>query len=254
MLDPRRMPGLQGASNFRDLGGYPGAHGRPLRWRRLFRSDHLGGLTDTDRQVLREMGVTRAFDFRGIEERAAQPYHLPGLRQHALSIEPTVAQNMAALVEAGLPLTAARMTDLMEALYRRLVHEESPRYAEWFGHLLEDDAPLVFHCTAGKDRTGVAAALLLLALGVPREVVEQDYLYSNQVFRRPPSSGHGGLVPEEALQVLWTVQSRFLHASLDVIEATPGGLERYFEQRLGLSPAARERLMSLYLETPEAAG
>jgi len=248
------MPGLQGASNFRDLGGYPGTQGRPLRWRRLFRSDQLGGLTDADRQVLRALGVTRAFDFRGTEERAAQPYELPGLQQHALSIEPTVAQNMAALVQAGVPLTAARMTELMETLYRRLVHEEAARYAEWFGHLLEDDAPLVFHCTAGKDRTGVAAALLLLALGVPQAVVEQDYLYSNEVFRRPSTAGHGGLVPEEALQVLWTVKASFLHAALDVIVATPGGLERYLEQRLGLSQAARARLASLYLERPDATG
>jgi protein-tyrosine phosphatase len=161
---------------------------------------------------------------------------------------------MAALVQAGVPLTAARMTELMETLYRRLVHEEAARYAEWFGHLLEDDAPLVFHCTAGKDRTGVAAALLLLALGVPQAVVEQDYLYSNEVFRRPSTAGHGGLVPEEALQVLWSVQASFLHAALDVIVATPGGLERYLEQRLGLSQAARARLASLYLDTPDATG
>lgn len=66
---------------------------------------------------------------------------------------------MTALIEAGEPLTAARVTELMEELYRRLVDEEAGRYAEWFGHLLEEDSPLVFHCTAGKDRTGVAAAL-----------------------------------------------------------------------------------------------
>jgi protein-tyrosine phosphatase len=253
MHDPRRLPGLQGATNFRDLGGYPGQDGRPLRWRRLFRSDHLGDLTDADRAAMRALGITRAFDFRGEQERAATPYALDGLRQHALSIEPTVAQNMTALIEAGEPLTAERVTELMVSLYRRLVDEEAGRYAEWFGHLLEDDSPLVFHCTAGKDRTGVAAALVLLALGVSREVVEHDYLFTNQVYRRPHAAGSSGLLPEEALQVLWTVQPRFLNAAFEGIEATPGGLDGYFTQRLKLGPAARARLHQMYLEAPGGA-
>lgn len=246
MQDHRRVPGLQGASNFRDLGGYRGHGGRPLRWGRLFRSDQLSGLTAADRERLRPLGLTRAFDFRGTQERAAQPYALPGLTQYSLAIEPTVAQNMAALVAAGLPLSAERMTELMEELYRRLVDDEAHRFAEWFGHLLDDDAPQVFHCTAGKDRTGVAAALLLLALGVPRDVVAQDYLLTNQLYRRPATlSEH---VPEDALAVLWSVQPRFLDAALDEIDRDPGGLEHYLAQRMKLSPAARERLAQLYLE------
>ena len=248
MHDDRRMPGLQGASNFRDLGGYPGHDGRPLRWRRLFRSDHLGELTAADRETLRTLGVTRSFDFRGTQERAAQPYEVPGLRQHSLAIEPTVAQNMAALVGAGLPLSAERMAGLMEELYRRLVDEEAERFAEWFGHLLDDDTPLVFHCTAGKDRTGVAAALLLLALGVPREVVEHDYLYTNRVYRRPKSTSLAGTVPEDALAVLWGVQPRFLNAALDLIDAEHGGVDRYLTQRMRLDDAARARLAQQYLE------
>lgn len=250
MQDPRRMLGLQGASNFRDLGGYPGRDGRPLRWRRLFRSDHLAELTSADRDMLRALGVTRAFDFRGTQERAAQPYELPGLAQHSLAIEPTVAQNMAALAMAGLPLSAARMATLMEKLYRRLVTDEADRFAQWFGHLLDDDAPLVFHCTAGKDRTGVAAALLLLALGVPREVVEQDYLLTNKVYRRPASAGSP--LPDDVLAVLWSVQPRFLDAALASIEQEHGGVENYPARRMRLSPAARERLAAMYLE-PEPA-
>jgi protein-tyrosine phosphatase len=84
MHDSRRLPGLQGATNFRDLGGYRGQDGRPLRWRRLFRSEHLGGLTESDRQAMRSCGITGAFDFRGEQERAAQPDVLEGQRQHAL--------------------------------------------------------------------------------------------------------------------------------------------------------------------------
>nr|MBP6627696.1 tyrosine-protein phosphatase [Arenimonas sp.] len=68
---PHRVWPLQGASNFRDLGGYPGHEGRPVRWRQLFRSDHLAGLTEADKSLLAGLGLARAFDFRGQAERAA---------------------------------------------------------------------------------------------------------------------------------------------------------------------------------------
>ena len=174
----RRLP-LQGASNFRDLGGYPGAGGRPLRWRRLFRSDHLAQLSEADRATLAALGLSRSLDFRGVDERAATPYELPGVTQHALSIEPTVVQRLKDLVEAGESLDAALAQRLMQELYRALVNDQAHRFAELFEHLLQADAPLVFHCTAGKDRTGLATALVLSALGGPRETIMSDYLLSN---------------------------------------------------------------------------
>lgn len=245
-----RVVRLQGASNFRDLGGYPGHGGRPVRWRRLFRSDHLGALTAEDRQVLRALGVARSFDFRGVHERAAEPCHLPGIEQHSLAIEPTVAQRMDALAAAGIPLDPERMLDLMSGLYERLVDEHAPSYAEFFARLLGDEgqAPLVFHCTAGKDRTGIAAALLLLALGVPHERVEHDFLLSNTLYRRPPHMGSARAIPEAALAVLWTVRASFLQQSLRHIEQRHGGLDCFLEQRLGVGAPERARLAERFLE------
>ena len=75
---PQRVWPLQGATNFRDLGGYPGHGGRPVRWRRLFRSDHLAGLTDADKSLLAGLGLARAFDFRGQAERAADALRAAG--------------------------------------------------------------------------------------------------------------------------------------------------------------------------------
>lgn len=242
---PRLLP-LQGASNFRDLGGYAGHDGRAVRWRRLFRSDHLGGLTPDDHAAVQALGIRRAFDFRGTHESQAQPYAVPGVARHALAIEPTVAQHMLALAEARLPLTAERMVTLMEELYLRLVDHESARFAEWFAHLLDDATPQVFHCTAGKDRTGLAAALLLRALGVPQDVVEADYLLTNTHYRRPASPD--SRVPDEALAVLWSVRPSFLHAALQRIDSHHGGLDAYLEQRLNLGAAQRARLAALYLE------
>jgi protein-tyrosine phosphatase len=243
---PDRVWRLQGATNFRDLGGYPGHGGRPLRWRRLFRSDHLAGLSDADRSTLAALGLARAFDFRGVEERAAAPYDLPGVTQHALSIEPTVVQRMQELAAAGRQLTAAATAELMRELYRSLVNDQAHRFAELFEHLLQADAPLVFHCTAGKDRTGLAAALILSALGVPRALIVQDYLLTNQVFRHPPPPASE--TPAEALAVLWRVEQGFLDAALQVVDDDHGGIERYLGERLGLSAAARAALAERYLQ------
>jgi protein-tyrosine phosphatase len=237
---------LDGATNFRDLGGYVGREGRPLRWRRVFRSDHLGGLSAADHAVLARLNVRAALDFRGAQERAATPYAVPGLEQHALSIEPTVAQRMQEAEDGGRDLTGEMVEGFMRELYRRLVQHQAPRFAEFFGHLLRAQAPLVFHCTAGKDRTGVAAALLLLSLGVPRETVEEDYLLTNAVYR-PPWAPRPGVAPE-VLRALWGVQPSYLATVFDVIDAEPGGAEGYLRRRVGLDDAAFEALAARYLE------
>ncbi len=243
---PDRVWQLQGASNFRDLGGYPGHGGRPVRWRRLFRSAQLGDLTEADHLRLRALGLARAIDLRGLAERAETPYDLPGVAQHSLAIEPTVVQRMQEVAARGGALTGTAVTGLMVDLYRGLVTDQASRFAELFDHLLQADGPLVLHCTAGKDRTGVAVALILLALGVSREDVMADYLLSNELYKRlPPADAE---MPAEALAVLWRVQEGFLSAALQALEADHGGVERYLRQRLGLSEAALDALAARYLE------
>jgi protein-tyrosine phosphatase len=244
---PMRLLRLQGATNFRDLGGYIGREGRPVRWRRLFRSDHLGRLTPDDHASLANLGLHGAIDFRGLVERAASPYQLPGVVQHSLAIEPTVVQWMEALAAAERELTGPIVVGLMEDLYRSLVGDHASRFGELFQQLLRAEGPLVVHCTAGKDRTGVAAALILLALGVSREEVMQDYLLTNEVLE-PPEILHSR-TPREALRVLWRVQESFLGAALDAIEVEHGDVDRYLTHRLGLTPAALDALADRYLES-----
>jgi protein-tyrosine phosphatase len=246
MQPPSRSLQLTGATNFRDLGGYVGREGRRVRWRRIFRSDHLAGLTPRDATLLAELGLARAFDFRGIHERAAAAYELPGVRQHPLPIEPTVVQSLQAIVAAGRNLTARDAVEVMQETYRWFVRDNSHRFAELFHHLLEDDAPLVFHCTAGKDRTGLAAALILHALDVPRETVVEDFLLTNQLYRRPAGAVQSD-TPQEVLDVLWRVRLEFLEAALQAIDGRYGGVGRYLEE-LGVGQRERERLAELYLE------
>ncbi len=246
MQDPPRALPLQGASNFRDLGGYHGHGGRALRWRRVFRSDHLAALTPQDQTQLQALGVARAVDFRGEAERAAQAYALPGVAYHPLTIEPTVVQRAQELLRAGHPLSAQDAVGLMQETYLAFVDANAPRFASLFRLLLESDAPLVFHCTAGKDRTGFAAALILLALGVPREVVMQDYLLTNAYYR--PPTGLASAAPREVLQVLWGVQEDFLDVALHRVDAQYGGITPYLEDVLGVDAAARAELAARYLQ------
>ncbi len=242
-----RSLGLAGASNFRDLGGYVARDGRTVRWRRLFRSDHLAGLTAQDAARLAQIGLARAFDFRGVNERAATPYELPGVAQHTLPIEPTVVQSLQAIVAAGRRLTAHEAMAVMEETYRWFVHHNAHRFAELFRHLLEHDAPLVFHCTAGKDRTGLAAALILHALDVPREVVIEDFLLTNSLYRRPAAAPQTD-TPQEVLDVLWQVRVEFLEAALHAVDTGYGGVDGYLE-RLGVGARERDRLAELYLSS-----
>ena len=244
---PRSLA-LSGASNFRDLGGYAGLDGRVVRWRRIFRSDHLARLTPQDIGLLADLGLARAVDFRGQAESAAQAYALPAVRYHALPIEPTVVQRAKDMAQAGQQITAPIAVRLMQDPYRAFVSDNTQQFAALFAHLLDEDTPLVFHCTAGKDRTGFAAALILLALGVPRDVVMQDYLLTNGLYRRPAELAR--TAPDEVLSVVWRVQQDFLEAALQAVEQDHGGLPQYLERRLGLNAAARERLAQLYLQRP----
>ena len=245
MPAPTRSLSLAGASNFRDLGGYSTHDGRTVRWRRLFRADHLAALTPADLAVLSELGVDRSLDFRGELERESTAYRIPGIRNHALAIEPTVVQSIRALLEAGHDLKAADAVRLMQNTYLGFVHDNAHRFAGFFEHVLDEGGPLVFHCTAGKDRTGFAAALLLTALGVPRPVIMQDYLLTNAYYKRPAVSSTEA--PMEVLQVLWRVQEEFLDVALDALDADYGGVDGYLA-KLGVHEAQRARLATLYLE------
>ena len=243
---PVRHFNLAGASNFRDLGGYPARDGRLVRWRQIFRSNHLGHLTAADIEVLRSLGLKSAFDFRGTEERAAGICALEDIAVHSLPIEPTVVAALRTLIASGTALSSAEAVEVMRDSYRNYVVHNTPRFRALFGHLLEDHAPLVIHCTAGKDRTGFACALILHALGVPDDLIAQDYLLTNRFYRRDPSAGSD--LPEEVKLVLASVEASFLAAAFDAVDAEYGDLDGYFSDGLGLGADERIHLQARYLE------
>jgi protein-tyrosine phosphatase len=243
---PARHFNLAGASNFRDLGGYPGKDGRIVRWRQIFRSNHLGHLTEADAAVLRSLGVKSAFDFRGMEERASALCGIREIEVHSLPVEPTVVASLRAIMNTGTLLSQDHALEVMRESYRNYVQQNTPRFRALFAHLLEDRAPLVIHCTAGKDRTGFACALILHVLGVANEVISEDYLLTNRFYRRDPSASND--LPEDVRQVLASVQPPFLAAAFEAIDADYGDLESYLAGGLGLGTAERTALQARYLE------
>ncbi len=243
---PARHLNLAGASNFRDLGGYSTSDGRTVRWRQIFRSNHLGHLTEEDAAVLRELGVRSAFDFRGAEERNAALCGIPEITVHSLPVEPTVVASLRAIVATGTPLSIDHAVEVMRESYSGYVQHNTQHYRTLFAHLLEDRAPLVIHCTAGKDRTGFACALILHTLGVPQDTISEDYLLTNQFYRRDPS--HSTDLPDEIRQVLGSVQASFLSAAFEAIDANYGDLETYLRDGLGLGKAERAHLEARYLQ------
>ena len=243
---PDRHFNLTGANNFRDLGGYAGKDGRTVRWRRIFRSNHLGHLTEADIAVLRGLGLKSAFDFRGAEERSAALCAMSEITVHSLPVEPTVVAALRARLATGGPLSPNDGIEVMRESYVGYVRQNTQRYRSLFAHLLEDSAPLVIHCTAGKDRTGFACALILHALGVSEDVISEDYLLTNRFYRRDPSASND--LPDDVRQVLSSVQAPFLAAAFEAVCADYGDLETYFTDGLGLGRGERAALEARYLE------
>ena len=243
---PDRHFNLTGASNFRDLGGYAGKDGRTVRWRRIFRSNHLGHLTEADIAVLRGLGLKNAFDFRGADERSAAQCAISEITVHSLPVEPTVVAALRARLANGRALSPSDGIEVMRESYVGYVRQNTQRYRSLFAHLLEDSAPLVIHCTAGKDRTGFACALILHALGVSEDVISEDYLLTNRYYRRDPSASND--LPDDVRQVLSSVQAPFLAAAFEAVCADYGDLESYFTDGLGLGRGERAALEARYLE------
>jgi protein-tyrosine phosphatase len=243
---PVRHLNLQGASNFRDLGGYPTADGRIVRWRQIFRSNHLGHLTAADVAIVRGLRLRSAFDFRGVEERAAAVCGVEEIEVHSLPIEPTVVAALRAKLAAGA-LSAATALEIMRWSYRDYVRHNTHRFRALFAHMLDDRAPLVIHCTAGKDRTGFACALVLHALGVPDESIVEDYLLTNRFYRRDPASASE--LPDDVRQAIGCVEVSFLAAAYDAIRADYGDLENYLKVGLALGDHERAALKARYLQS-----
>lgn len=235
-----RHLGLEGVFNFRDLGGYPTMDGKHVKWGKLFRCDDLHGLTPADKVYLNSIPIVSVVDFRAEQEAAAAPDQLPseGTRYYHLPISPGDMSDVSAFGE----LTAEGVIDLMAQMNEQFVTtpEFIAQYREFF-RLLQDESniPLVFHCSAGKDRTGMGAALILSALGVDEDIIMEDYLLSNKYIISKYSS-YIGANPE--LEPLFSVRYEYLRAGLDKIKEEYGSVENFLTDQLDIDIASFRRM------------
>lgn len=239
---------LPSLSNFRDLGGLPTASGGRTRPGRLYRSPRLTDLSHDDIARLDDQAVVAIVDFRGEKEAEMAPIALsPGLMQRriGLAIEPQAgARIRMAEAQGGVSHEVAHA--IMMNSYRAYVTDHAPTYARFVRLVAAAEGPVIFHCSAGKDRTGFGAALLLAALGVTREAIVADYLRTNTDWQ--PPADIGDRVPESYRRVLLGVDTAYLDAALAALEREYGGAERFVRAALANDDGAFRRFQQTLTE------
>lgn len=234
--DPSRHVELETCCNFRDLGGYPAAGGMRTRWRTLFRADGLISLSDADRDVLRALGIRIVIDLRSdleVQVRGRFVDEVGGVAYHHLPLIDSVPG-----MEQGPE--AAEVADWTDTDY------VARRYATYLDDgaaslqtaldLLADtgNLPAVFHCSVGKDRTGVLAAVVLGLLGVPDEVIVDDYALSASAMtsvleRLRREFAEAGQEVERYAPVILSAQPQSMAGFIDVLRQRFGSFERLAE-------------------------
>ncbi|MFB7663576.1 tyrosine-protein phosphatase [Kitasatospora sp. NPDC056138] len=254
---------LSGVRNFRDVGGLPTADGRSVRHGRLFRSGHLARATPDDVSALVGLGLRLVIDLRGAAELDVDraDVAVPGASRLTLALtDPAQGARFYHLLREG-DLAALRAEldggggeARMIAAYRDRVLGRTEEFGRMLHALTEPGGlPALVHCAAGKDRSGWAVAVVLLALGVPEDVVMADYLRSNDPTQAHRFTRADGTVPEPGselwslLRPIFEARPAYLRAALTAVRTHWGGPDRYLREGLGLSPDRRAALRELLL-------
>ena len=252
-----RILRFDGAVNLRDFGGYAAEDGGQVVRGRLFRCGTLADLTDAGKRAFAALDVQLICDLRRADEKAAEPTpELAGAPSRLeIPIDPGSAAAMRERLNDG-GLTLKERIEFMVGINRDLASNHAEDYARMFERLLElEDGAFLVHCSAGKDRTGFACALILHALGVSEVTVLEDYLLTNEaldyegyVLKRIRSRLWTDLEADrESTMALFGVRPEYLRSAYAAIAAEFEGVEHYLEQAIGLDSAARERLRSRYV-------
>ena len=260
--DIERIVKLEGAGNFRDFGGYPTMHGGQVKRGMLFRANRLSELTARDIATLDRTGIAAVFDLRSPREREADPTAWRGAHLAFHSWPPGHKRR---LVDMALeyPRTQAGARQLMLDFYFELPRTLGHAFGGILREIASGAVPCVMHCSAGKDRTGMAAALVLSALGVPRDCVLDDYAMTARIsaneddMARSLFTGRDGgekaqgkmreVFPPEAIAMMRSARPEFLESAFAGIDRDYGSLETYYRD-IGVDNAMREQLVELLVE------
>jgi protein-tyrosine phosphatase len=229
-----RLIKLDGTVNFRDAGGYRTADGRWVKMGEIYRSDALDKLTDADRAKLRRLGIKTVFDLRQTTERTAAPDRLPAGTDYVVADVLAGGGGIFAM-----PKTAEEAARMLVDGERFMVSGATAKaaYTTVFRGIGTDSAHgVVFHCTAGKDRTGWSEAALLTALGVPRDTVMADYLASNDYRAAANQAALDHMPPAQAAvyKPLLDVRPEYLNAGFEEVRKQYGSFDSYLKRALDL--------------------
>ncbi|WP_262316588.1 tyrosine-protein phosphatase [Lacticaseibacillus parakribbianus] len=249
-MSPDRLLPLQNALNVRDLGGYQTQDGRTVAWRRLVRAGSLSNLSPADGAVLLDYGVTHDLDLRSDAEVRRAPDQLPErIRYRQLSVYPFADR---ASLWTRVRRRLSKAPTGMVATYEKMLTDSHANavFGEVFATVLAA-APgeaTLFHCTAGKDRTGVAAMMLLGGLGVPAATIQADYMLTNQIY----DAAATGVAPSGSATVdamnAHPAEAANYQAVVALLAKNYGGSwSRYLTQQLRLSEGDLADLRRLYL-------
>ena len=248
---------LQGTFAFRDIGGYSAANGRKIKSGKLYRSALLSGLTQEDLWLLEAFKVSTIIDFRGPLETQACPDRVPtgaAYMELTAGSEKDTPDNWASVAEDMKNTTVAQSDRGAEGYYKN-ISAFGQRYKPVFEALLRTgkDSAVVFHCAGGKDRTGIAAALIEYALGVSYKDIIRDYMYSN-IARKDYNQEIASLlhlkygVPADRARQYGLAKPEFIEASFNQIRQQYGSVDNFLAQALGLDQKKIEQLRKMYLE------
>lgn len=246
-----RVLPLEQGSNFRDLGGYPAADGKHVRWGMIFRSGASPMLTATDLKQIGALNLQDLIDLRSDEERVLAPSRIDGIPYSAI----------------GYSMGAMGFSGGMEAGYRAFPKFLAPHLRLVFAKLLRGEQPLIYNCSAGQDRTGFVSAMILSSLGATRATIIEDYHLSTR-YRQPQNEmaridpAIASTNPVAAMfakyqsdprynipQPLKTAEGKaYLDFALEEIEQTWGSVDKYLQIEIGIGPKERDRLRALYTE------
>lgn len=240
------MVPLEGGHNFRDIGGYLTADWRVVARGLVYRSGTMSELSDRDHAVMDALGLAVICDFRSTRERERRPSRLPDAARYEIWTRDH-PMSAADLTEAMRRPDATPETSrgLMIEAYRDLAYEQIPSYRALFQRIADGVLPLVFHCAAGKDRTGIAAGLLLDLLGVARDQVLADYAITDRFFARgcaliakDPFGTQLAGIDQRIWEPMMRADPAYLAAMFDTIEMRHGSAEGFIRDALGLDDAA----------------
>ncbi|MBK6959907.1 MAG: tyrosine-protein phosphatase [Gammaproteobacteria bacterium] len=239
-------------SNFRHMGGYQTAAGATTRADRLYRSGYVNAPTAEVHATFDRLGIATVYDFRSPIEREKNPLAVAAdVAVVELGMLVASVENLWNMLLAE-GLTPAGAEKIMGDRYRELTREEIPGYRTMFQHMVENDGGALVMCSFGKDRAGIASALLLSALGVLPEQVEADYLLSAVAYADEDAaiskfeqffSAQGLPVDREIVLPILDARPQYLNVAFDLIDREAGGMDRFLHTELGMGPAERELLV-----------